>query len=173
MRLFLFAVVGLVGLVLENFFVIHVPIHGCGPQFTLLFVAFLGLGETPVRHLMLAFVFGYLTDALVSTVPGFGAIAYTMVCVAVVALGRLLYMRSLSSLVLVTITATVLWPAVRWLLLTFFSRGAHMAGAMFEGLPIQIAINLGAALVLFPILFRIHEATDSGSRDGGYLHDYR
>ncbi|MCC6159568.1 MAG: rod shape-determining protein MreD [Deltaproteobacteria bacterium] len=173
MRWFLYFVAGLVGLVLENFAVIHVPIHGCGPQFTLLFVAFLGLGETPVRHLALAFGFGYLTDALVSTVPGFGAIAFTMVCVAVIALSRFLYMRSLSSLFLVTVIASVLWPTVRWFLLTFFGRGAHMASALFATLPLQTAINLGAAIVFFPILFRIHEATDTGSRDGGYLHDYR
>lgn len=173
MREVLYVVAGLVGLVLENYAVIHFPIRGCGPQFTLLFVAFLGLGDTPIRHLALAFVFGYLTDALVSTVPGFGAVAYTIVCVAVIALGRLLYMRSLSSLVLVTVIAGVLWPTVRWLLLTFFGRGTHMATAIFSTLPLQIAINLGAAIAVFPILFRIHEATDSGSRDGGYLHDYR
>ncbi|MCL4233434.1 MAG: rod shape-determining protein MreD [Deltaproteobacteria bacterium] len=173
MRGLLYLVVGLVGLVLENFAVIHLPIRGCGVQFTLLFVAFLGLGDTPIRNLALAFGFGYLTDALVSTVPGFGAIAYLTVCAAVIALGRMLYMRSLSSLLLVTVIASVLWPVVRWLLLTFFGRGAHMAAPIFSTLPLQIAINLVSAILVFPIFFRIDRATDSGSRDGGYLHDYR
>lgn len=172
MRTFFYIPIGAVLVVLENLWVTRLDTWGRGPQFTLLFVVFLGLSPPPVRHMVLAFGIGATWDALNSGLPGLWSITMVLIYLAVVGIGQLFYMRSILTLGLLTTGLTLLAPAILWALTAFLGLQRGAASVAVSGFPAQCALNLAGALVLYPILFKVYDATDSEQRDGGYRHDY-
>ncbi|MCZ7585424.1 MAG: rod shape-determining protein MreD [Deltaproteobacteria bacterium] len=72
----LYFAIGVVALVIENLWRVHLPILGLAPQLTLLVVLFPAHVMNPLRGLFLAFIFGFALDALGGNLPGMNAVVF-------------------------------------------------------------------------------------------------
>jgi len=165
MQTAIYAIIGILLLVIENLARVSAPVFGKAPQFTFLLIIFLGFVGHPTRIITLAFIFGYAVDALGGNLPGVNAVIFVICGSIMYGSRRNFYLRSIPFEILSILLMTTLAVLLKIGLLFLFSLGRGLALQLLGALPAQIALNLIAGLVMFPILFRIDAATDLNRRD--------
>jgi len=105
-KFLLFLVVGLLALVVEAVWrtVFHTD---SGPEFLFMLVVFSGVRHRLFGGLLLAFMFGYLVDALWGLMPGLFAVLYAGAFLACRLVGGRFYQRSFLFPVFVVVAATL------------------------------------------------------------------
>ena len=138
------------------------PTWGLAPQLVFLLVIFPGFAARPVMGLVFAFAFGYAFDTLGGNLPGLNAVIFVSAFFVMVEGSRLFYLRSLPFHALAIAALTVLTAFFRIGLLFFFNLENDLLHRLPGTLPYQVALNLLAGMVLFPLFFRVDEWTKKG-----------
>ncbi len=169
MQTLLFAFTGLLLLVAENSWKAHLPFDFTAPQLTLIWVLALGLLDNPVRGALFAFAAGFVMDSLVGAQPGLNATIYATIYFIMKFSGKAFFPRSLVFHVIAAAFLTFAALMLRSSLLFVFPSCDAMIGHVLAEAPTQVLVNCAAAIVIFPIMFRLDDLTGPKREDMFYL----
>jgi rod shape-determining protein MreD len=117
-KLLAYLAAGLLALVVQALWrtVFHA---GSGPEFLFLLVIFSGIHHRLFGGLLLAFVFGYIVDALWGLMPGLFAVLYAATFAACRLIGRRFYQRSFAFQLFIVGAATLALKIVESVVVTW------------------------------------------------------
>lgn len=130
----------------------HFPLVLAKPDLTIIMVAYLGVFQSPVRGLFLAFTLGCLMDTLSGSIPGL----YGLLRIGSFILTRLahrnFYLTSVFSHIVLTILLNLVDGVL--LLLIFYILGSveNLWPFLLKFLPLQCLVTGAISPVIFPVL---------------------
>jgi len=131
---------------------------GAGPDLTLLILVYFAVFHDPVRGVLLAFVLGYINDALMGFQPGLYTTTYVIIFYAMQRFGKNFYLRSLIFQIIAAVTVSVSFVATEFLLLSVFEASWSIRVALLWSLPGRLIWNIVVSPVLFRTLWVIEDA---------------
>lgn len=165
MQALIYSIVGIILLVFENLLRVSLPIKGSTPHLIFLLVIFFGATGSPLRNVVMSFLFGYAVDAISGNLPGLHAVIYALCAAIMVGGRRLFYLRSFPFQVLAIVLNTILCVLFKCGLLYMFSIAKGFRWELVKGIPLQLLLNIPLGLILFPLLFKIEDALNPDERN--------
>ncbi len=161
-RVFFYFLVGFVFVLLQTaFFPRLLPFH-LKPDLLLILVVYLGLNEDFVRGGCLSYALGCLQDAFAGHYLGLYGMALLAVFVTVRGTADRLNTESSVLLLLLVFGGTFLEGGILFFSLGFFADAGPMLPLFLKYLVPQALINLGAAILLLTVAFRLQRALPLG-----------
>jgi len=121
---------------------------GLKPDLLLLLVVFLGLRESPVRGAVLALLLGYLMDVFAAVTLGLNGLVMLILFLAVRTTADRVNTESPMLMVLMAGVGTLFAGLVQAFLLGYFAGQEGLWTMVIRGLPAQVGMNMGTALIL-------------------------
>lgn len=145
----------------------YFPILGAGPDLVLLTLVYFAAFHDPIKGLFLAFVLGFINDALFGYHPGMYATIYTIIFWTMHQLGKNFYLRSIMFQFVAAITVTIAFTLIEFIILTVFEVPVPIRVALWLSLPGRLLLNTLISPVLYRSLWAIEDiSTPSLMRQG-------
>ena len=159
-----FLAAGVLAVWIQSILAQEFTIYGAVPDLALIIIVYMGIFRNPIRGGVIAFCLGYMTDLFSGQLFGQYALVFVVVFYAMRLLGKLFYMRSMVSQVIVvgimTLLAKLIAAGIG--LYAMPNVGGLMGSVDYKLLGPQLALNLVFAPIVFRLMFKLEEMTSQG-----------